>query len=195
MGCCANTSKVKFEVDIGKRNEFITDFLNANFNEEEDQRTGIFIKNHRKKMIISKNSVKIELDLIVTVKTDDSNSFSSNFWVLLDKNANELKSKEIYVDDEKVDDSKFETNGSNIKIEYKGIFNGETRKIKIFQEIEKNFNDYENQSLILNKIGTPVRFLIYTEDNIKIDDITNENYVFNRDLNLAYFEGKITKET
>ena len=195
MGCCANTSKVKFEVDIGKRNEFITDFLNQNFNEEEDQRTGIFIKNHRKKMIISKNSVKIEQELIVTTKFDNQNTYSDSFWILLDKNPSELKSKEIYVDDEKVDDSKFETNGSNIKIEYKGIFNGETRKIKIFQEIEKNFNDYENQSLILNKIGTPVRFLIYTEDNIKIDDITNENYVFNRDLNLAYFEGKTTKET
>ena len=195
MGCCANTSKVKFEVDIGKRNEFITDFLNTNFNEEEDQRTGIFIKNHRKKMIISKNSVKIEQELIVTTKFDNQNTYSDSFWILLDKNPNELKSKEIYVDDEKVDDSKFETNGNNIKIEYKGIFNGETRKIKIFQEIEKNFNDYENQSLILNKIGTPVRFLIYTEDNIKIDDITNENYVFNRDLNLAYFEGKTTKET
>ena len=195
MGCCANTSKVKFEVDIGKRNEFITDFLNTNFNEEEDQRTGIFIKNHRKKMIISKNSVKIEQELIVTTKFDNQNTYSDSFWILLDKNPSELKSKEIYVDDEKVDDSKFETNGSNIKIEYKGIFNGETRKIKIFQEIEKNFNDYENQSLILNKIGTPVRFLIYTEDNIKIDDITNENYVFNRDLNLAYFEGKTTKET
>ena len=195
MGCCANTSKVKFEVDIGKRNEFITDFFNTNFNEEEDQRTGIFIKNHRKKMIISKNSVKIEQELIVTTKFDNQNTYSDSFWILLDKNPSELKSKEIYVDDEKVDDSKFETNGSNIKIEYKGIFNGETRKIKIFQEIEKNFNDYENQSLILNKIGTPVRFLIYTEDNIKIDDITNENYVFNRDLNLAYFEGKTTKET
>ena len=195
MGCCANTSKVKFEVDIGKRNEFITDFLNANFNEEEDQRTGIFIKNHRKKMIISKNSVKIEQELIVTTKFDNQNTYSDSFWILLDKNPSELKSKEIYVDDEKVDDSKFELDGNNIKIEYKGIFNGETRKIKIFQEIEKNFNDYENQSLILNKIGTPVRFLIYTEDNIKIDDITNENYVFNRDLNLAYFEGKTTKET
>ena len=195
MGCCANTSKVKFEVDIGKRNEFITDFLNANFNEEEDQRTGIFIKNHRKKMIISKNSVKIEQELIVTTKFDNQNTYSDSFWILLDKNPSELKSKEIYVDDEKVDDSKFELDGNNIKLEYKGIFNGETRKIKIFQEIEKNFNDYENQSLILNKIGTPVRFLIYTEDNIKIDDITNENYVFNRDLNLAYFEGKTTKET
>ena len=195
MGCCANTSKVKFEVDIGKRNEFITDFLNTNFNEEEDQRTGIFIKNHRKKMIISKNSVKIEQELIVTTKFDNQNTYSDSFWILLDKNPSELKSKEIYVDDEKVDDSKFELDGNNIKIEYKGIFNGETRKIKIFQEFEKNFNDYENQSLILNKIGTPVRFLIYTEDNIKIDDITNENYVFNRDLNLAYFEGKTTKET
>ena len=61
MGCCANTSGVKFEVDIGKRNAFIRDFFDKKFTEEEDQRTGVFIKNIKKKMIISKNSVKIEL--------------------------------------------------------------------------------------------------------------------------------------
>ena len=140
MGCCANTSGVKFEVDIGKRNAFIRDFFDKKFTEEEDQRTGVFIKNIKKKMIISKNSVKIELDLIVTVKTDDSNSFSSNFWVLLDKNANELKSKEIYIDDEKVDDSNVEIQGQNIKVVYKNTYNEQTRKIKVVQEFEKKLN-------------------------------------------------------
>jgi len=191
MGCCANTSKV----DIGKRNAFIKDFFNQKFKEEEDQRTGIFIKNLKKKMIISKNSVKIDLELIVTTKIDNPNSFYNCFWVLLDLSVNELKSKEIYVDDEKVDDSKFETDGKNIKVEFKNTFNGETRKIKVFQEIEKNLINYESQNLLLNKIDTPVKFLIYSENDIKIDDITNENYTFNKELNLAYFEGKTTTET
>ena len=195
MGCCANSSIAKFEVDIGKRDVFIKDFFNKNFNEEDDQRTGTFIKNLKKKMIITKNSVKIELDLIITIKTDNPNTYSYGFWLLLDYNVNELKSKEIYVDNEKVDVSKFETDGKNIKIDYKNIFNGETRKIKVFQEFEKNFNNYDYQNLFLYKIDTPVQFLIYTEDNIKIDDITNENYTFNKELNLAYFEGKITEET
>ena len=195
MGCCTTNSRLKFEVDISKRNEFIKDFFNQTFKEEEDKRTGLFIKNLKKIMTISKNSIKIEQELIITAKIDDPNSFYNTFWLLLDKKVNELKSKEIYVDDEKVDDSKFEIDGNNIKIEYKNIFNGESRKIKVIQEIENNLNDYGNQSLILNKIDTPVKFLIYAESDIKIDDITNENYVFNKDLNLAYFEGRTTKET
>ena len=195
MGCCANTSIAKFEVDVGKRDAFIKDFFNKNFKEEDDQRTGTFIKNLKKKMIITKNSVKIELDLIITIITDNPNTYSYGFWLLLDYNVNELKSKEIYVDDEIVDASKFETDGKNIKIDYKNIFNGETRKIKVFQEFEKNFNNYDSQNLFLYKIDTPVQFLIYAEDDIKIDDITNQNYTFNKELNLAYFEGKITEET
>ena len=75
MGCCANSSIAKFEVDIGKRDVFIKDFFNKNFNEEDDQRTGTFIKNLKKKMIITKNSVKIELDLIITIKTDNPNTY------------------------------------------------------------------------------------------------------------------------
>jgi hypothetical protein len=162
MGCCACASKFKFEVDIGKRNAFIKDFFDRKFSEEEDQRTGTFIKNLKKKMIITKNSVKIELDLIITIKTDNPNTYSYGFWLLLDFNVNELKSKEIYIDGEKVDDSKFEADGQNIKIDYKNIFNGETRKIKVFQEFEKKINNYESQNLLLYKIDTPVQFLIYT---------------------------------
>lgn len=195
MGCCANSANVKFEVDIAKRNEFIKDFLNKKFKEEEDQRKGIFIKNLQKKMILSKNSVKIEQELIVTYKTDNPNNFSDSYWFLLDQNANELKSREIYVDDVKVDDSKFEENGQNIKIEYKNMFNGETRKIKVYQEIEKDLTNYQSQSLLLEKIDVPIQFIIYTEGNIRIDDITNENYTLKKELNLAYFEGKTTNET
>ena len=139
-------------------------------------------------MIISKNSIYIEQDLIVTIKTDNPNTYSDCYWFLLDENVNELKSKQIFVDDEKVDDSKFETDGKNIKIEYKDMYNGEIRKIKIIQEIEKNLINYQFQKLLLNEKNMPVQFLIYTEDNIKIYDVTNENYKFNKELNVAYFE-------
>ena len=60
MGCCGNTSTVKFEVDIGKRDSFIRDFFKKKFKEEEEQRTGTFIKSQKKKMIISKNSIHID---------------------------------------------------------------------------------------------------------------------------------------
>ena len=188
MGCCGNTN-------IGKRNEFIKGFFQKKFNDGEDQRTGTFIINQKKKMIISNNSVKIEQDFIVTIKTDNPRSYSDCYWFLLDQNANELKSKQIFVDDIKVDDSKFETDGKNIKIEYKEMFNGEIRKIKVIQEIENILINYQFQKLILNEINMPVQFLIYTEGDIKMDDITNKNYKFNKELNLAYFEGKTTNET
>ena len=95
MGCCTTNSRLKFEVDISKRNEFIKDFFNQTFKEEEDKRTGIFIKNLKKMMIISKNSVKIEQELIVTTKFDNPNTYSDTFWLLLEHNVNELKLKEI----------------------------------------------------------------------------------------------------
>ena len=59
MGCCANTSIAKFEVDVGKRDAFIKDFFNKNFKEEDDQRTGTFIKNLKKKIIITKILLKL----------------------------------------------------------------------------------------------------------------------------------------
>ena len=195
MGCCGTASIVNFEVDIGKRDTFIKDFFNKKFNYEDDQRTSTFIKSQKKKMKISKNSIYIEQDLIVTIKTDNPNTYSDCFWFLLDENVNELKSKQIFVDDQKVDDTKFEIDGKNIKIEYKDMYNGEIRKIKIIQEIEKSLINYQFQKLLLNDKNIPVQFLIYTEDNIKIDDVTNENYKFNKELNLAYFEGKTTNET
>ena len=50
---------------------------------------------------------------------------------------------------------------------------------------------------VLNEKDVLVQFLIYTEEdnNIIIDDITNKNYIFDKELNLAYFKGKTNSET
>ena len=121
--------------------------------------------------------------------------FLWQLFFLLDCKANELKSKEIYVDDIKVDDSKFEIKDYYIKIKFAKITNGQFRKIKVIQVIEKEFVDYSFQNLILNEKDVLVKFLIYGVDNIKVDDISNKNCVLDKELNLAYFEGKKTNET
>ena len=48
--------------------------------------------------------------------------------------------------------------------------------------------DYGSACLILNS-ETPTQCLIYTEDDIKIDYITQKKYIHNKELNLAYYEG------
>ena len=113
----------------------------------------------------------------------------------MDCEVKELKSKEIYVDDIKVDDTKFEIKEYNIQIQYEKIFNGQIRKIKVIEEIEKELINYKFQKIILNKKDVIAQFLIYGADNIIIDDITNKNYVLDKKLNLGYFQGKTNNET
>ena len=146
-------------------------------------------------MKITKNAIYIEVEINLTVKTENQSSYFDSFWFLMDCEVNKLKSKEIYIDDVKVDDSNFEIDVNNINIQYEKLFNGQFRKIKVIQEIQKEFTNYSFQNLILNKEDVLAKFLIYGEEGIKIDDITNKNYIFNKELNLAYFEGKTTSET
>ena len=75
------------------------------------------------------------------------------------------------------------------------MFNGQFRKIKVIQVMEKEFLDYNFQILILNEQDVLVQFLIYGVDNIQIDNISNKYYKLDKELNLAYFEGITTKET
>ena len=189
MGCCG----VEF-----KREKFIENFKIKPFDEslnEPESRRGIFIKTHKKIMRISSISINIEEEVILTVKADSSTSYWDCFWFLMDWKVNELKSKEIYVDDIKVDDSNFEIRDFYIKILFENLFNGQIRKIKVIQEIEKSLINYNYQKLILNEKDVLVHFLIYGEDDIIIDDITNQNYIFDKYLNLAYFDGKTTDKT
>ena len=86
MGCCG----IEY-----KREKFIENFKNKPFDEslnEPETRNGIFIKTQKKIMKISNYSINIEQEAILTVKSDSSNTFSDNFWFLLDCKVNDLKS-------------------------------------------------------------------------------------------------------
>ena len=195
MGCCGATSNNNFVIDIAKRDKFINDFFKKKFESNEPEtRAGIFIKKQKKKMYISKDSIKIDSEIILMLKSDDPTTYSDNFWILMDGMVKDLKSKEILIDDKKVDDSNFEINNYNIKIKYDKIFNNQTRKINIIQEIEKPLLNYDFHKLIL-KYSSLVQFLIYSSDSILIDDITNTKFILDKELNLAYFEGKLTNDT
>ena len=192
-----STSKSELSIDINKRNAFIDNFFNKSLEmpNQPKNRTGIFIKTQKKTMKISQNLIYIEVEIIITTKIDKPLCFYNNYFFLLDCKANELKSKEIYVDDNKVDDSNFEIKDYSIGIKFEKLLNGQSRKIKVIQEIEKEFQDYSFQNIILNEKDVLVQFLIYGVDNIIIDDISNKNYILNKELNLAYFQGKTSDET
>ena len=73
-------------------------------------------------MIISKDSLNIEEDLILKVNLDTKNSFYKNFSILLDDKVNNILSKEIYIDDIRVDDSRFKVNDYSIKLEFENTY-------------------------------------------------------------------------
>ena len=154
MGCCGIENR---------RHKFIEDFKNKQFISlnEPETRNGIFIKTHKKIMKISSHSINIEEEVILTVKSDSPTTYSDNFMFLMDCKVNELKSKEIYIDDIKVDDSNFEIKDYYIKIQYDKLFNGQIKKIKVIEVLEKQLINYNYQQLILNQRDVLVHFLIY----------------------------------
>ena len=113
----------------------------------------------------------------------------------LDADSNDMISKEIYIDDIKVDDSSFEVRGSSIRLEFDQTSNNQTRKVSIIQKIRNQFDDYSSQRLMLGPEGMAVKYLIYLDDDLNLDDVSNKNYTVDKDLNLTYFEGITTKET
>ena len=182
---------------MDKRNRFINSFFNKNIEPlyESEIRNGIFIKTLKKKMIISENSINIEVEMIVAVRINNQNSFYDNFNFVIDSKVNELSSIEVYVDDRKIDDYDMNIRDYSMGIKFGKTFDGQKRKIKVIQGIQKQLVNYSFQPLMLNDQGVFVQFIIYGEDNIQIDDISNKNYILDKELNLAYFEGKTTRET
>ena len=179
-----------------KRKEFIDNFFQkSNPINALEKRNSIFITYLNKKMEITKDSIIVEEDLILKVNLESPNSYYDSFWIILDGEENDFISKEIFIDNIKVDSSKFEVSGHSIKLEFEKIYNNQTRKIRINQKIKNQFDNYNSQHLILQKQGIATKFLIYLDDDLNLDDITNKNYVINKELNLAYFEGIITKKT
>ena len=95
MGCLGTQVKEPTFVNRKEREEFINKFFDNNkkTNEEEDKRTGLFIKNQKKKMIISNELIKIEQELIITFKFDNPESYHDSKWVYLDEKSDKIKSK------------------------------------------------------------------------------------------------------
>ena len=106
-----------------QKNDFINNFFNKNLEINGiEKNNSIFIQSLNKKMIISKDSLNIEEDLILKVNLDTKNSFYKNFSILLDDKVNNILSKEIYIDDIRVDDSRFKVNDYSIKLEFENTY-------------------------------------------------------------------------
>ena len=192
-----NKNNDEAPIDKNKRYLFINNFFNKNLDSINDQvnENGIFIKTQKKKMKISENSINIEIECILLVKLNIPNSFYDYFMFLCDYKVNELKSKEIYVDNIKIKDNNLEIIDQYvIKIKLGKTTDGQSRKIKVIQEYEKKIINYGLESLIMNAKNIYIQFLIYGEGNIQIDDISNKNFILDKELNLAYFEGKLIGE-
>ena len=178
-----------------KRNAFIDNFFNRNFDSSGvEPNNTIFIKTLNKKMRITKDLIIVEEDLLLKVNLL-TNGYFNSFGIILDENIKDIISKEVYIDEQKVDDSKCQANDYNMLIQFENTSNQQTRKVKIIQKIRKQIGDYGLQKLFLDREGIAARFLIYTDDDIIIDDVSNKHYILNKELNLAYFEGITTKET
>ena len=180
----------------GERNNFIDNFFSKNSGLNcIEQRNSFFVTNLNKKIFISKDLITVEEDFILKANLDNPNSYFHNYSFYLDPDSDNLISKEIYIDDIKVDDSQYELQGSYITLKFEKTFNNQTRKVKIIEKINNQFNDYNTYPLlILKSQGMVIRFLIYSDSDLNIDDVSNKKYVVNKDLNLAYFEGIITQE-
>ena len=180
----------------GKRDNFIDNFFSKNLGLNAIEKSNaIFITNLNKKMFISKDLITVEEDFILKVNLDNPNCSYNNYWMFLDADNKDMISREIYIDDIKVNDSQFEVDGHNIKLDFENTYNNQTRKVKIIEKIKNQFNDYNSNELILSNQGIAARYLIYLDSDLTIDEVTNKNYVVNKDLNLAYFEGITTQET
>ena len=189
----ATNDKKHFEK---KQNEFIDNFFAKNFRFDGiSKKNDIFITILNKKMRISKDLITVEEDFILKVNSDYSYNYYNNFFKRLDAKIDNIISKEIYIDDKKVDDSSFDIKDYFIHLKFDKTFNSQTRKVRIIQKIKKQFDDYSTQSLILDKEGMAVRYLIYLDEDLNLDDISNKDYIIKKELNLVYFKGITTNKT
>lgn len=146
-------------------------------------------------MRITKDFIIVEEDLLLKVNLLSPNSFFNSFGIILEENNKDIISKEIYIDGQRVEESKFQVNNYNMLIQFENTSNQQTRKVKIIQKIKKQIDNYGCQKLFLDREGIAARYLIYADDDLTIDDISNKHYVLNKELNLAYFEGITTSAT
>ena len=132
--------------------------------------------------------------MVILIKCEPLKYYDS-FYYFIDYEIDKLKSKEIYVDNKKLEDTRYEIEDKyNLKINYENTFNDETRKIKVILEIPNELLYYSSYDLILNKKDVLLKYEIKVDDDIQIDDVTNEYFKINMGANWVCFEGKTTNE-
>ena len=183
------------EKTIEKQKETISKLMEElKIYKDNDTRNGIFVIKQNKTLNISENYITINDEIVILVKgspLEYIDTYSYTMEIEVDK----LKSKEIYIDNKKINDNEYEIiDNRYIKLHFEKTFNNEKRKIKVIQVIPHEFQFYSYYDLNLNHNNVLTKYIISHDDNIKIDDITNEYFKRNKSLNLIYFEGKTTNE-
>jgi hypothetical protein len=141
-------------------------------------------------------TITTNFDEIILFSKGESLQKSYSYTYLMDYEVNKFKSKEIFIDGNKVDDTNFEIKKNEycITIPNKEIINNDRRKIKIIQEFKNEFSYYSLYDIYLRKEGVLTSFLIKGDADIQFDDVTNKNFKVYKSMNIAYFEGKTSKE-
>ena len=190
-----NPTEIQIIPDISeKQNKFIEQLFSKELKPNvEENRKSIFIKFQKKKIKIIKDLIQVEDEITLTTRTGPNN-YNDTFWYLINEQLNKIKSREIYIDGKKVDDSNFEIDGKNIQFQFEPLFNEQTRNIKIIYEYPYENPNYIPVALYFKDSDIVAQVVIYTDNDYQIDDVSNNKYTFEKDLNIVYFEGKTTKD-
>ena len=161
---------------------------------EKDDRKGIIRINQNKEVIISKNVIKISDEIVIEIRAEPLNYYDS-YYYLMDYESSKTKIKEIYIDDKEVDVNMCKiSNDYNLNIQLEKSFNKQIRKIKVIQEVSNDFSNYSFYSLNIRDEGVLIKYIIKGDDDIIIDDVTNNHFKMDKGMNMVGFEGKITNE-
>ena len=182
------------EETIQKQKEKISKLSEELRNLKKDNRKGIYIIKQDKEVNISKNIITIRDEFVILIKTEPL-TYYDRFNYLLDYKIDKVKSKEIYVDNKKLEDKEYVMiDKYNLQINYQNTYNDETRKIKVILEVSNELCNYSNYDLNFNKPDVLLKYEIKADNDIQIDDVTNDYFKINKIANWVLFEGKTTNE-
>ena len=174
-----NPTEIQIIPDISeKQNKFIEQLFSKELKPNvEENRKSIFIKFQKKKIKIIKDLIQVEDEITLTTRTGPNN-YNDTFWYLINEQLNKIKSRQIYIDGKKVDDSNFETDGKNIQFQFEPLFNEQTRNIKIIYEYPYENPNYIPVALYFKDSDIVAQVVIYTDNDYQIDDVNNNKYTF-----------------
>ena len=161
---------------------------------KKDNRKGIYIIREDKTVKISKNLITINDEFVILIKCEPLRYYNSYYYII-NYEIDKLKSKGIYIDNKKIEEDKYKIKDKYYLIfNFENTFNDETRKLKVIYEIQNEFLYYSSYQLYMNEKDVLMKYEITVDDDIQIDDVTNEYFKKEKGGKLVLFEGKTTNE-